>query len=542
MPDSLLLELAQQWAAFKALIYFDPARLSEPDMIIRMVLQVFLLLCSAFFSGSETALFSLSRLDLQRLRKERNPHSETLHALLDQPRRLIISILSGNELVNIAAAANMTGILVVLYSDDKAGWVNLFVMVPLLLLFGEVTPKTIAVSDPVRISTRIVATPMNLWVRFISPLRWAIRGIADRVTTMIVGEEKERENILQIDEFRSLVEEVSREGELNATERALIYNLLEAGDTEVVEIMTPRTRTEFLSVDMTVPEMIEQFKLYKHPRVPVFRVHRDNLVGFVHAEDVLRLILNNEDLSAMSVEDLMHPPVVAPLTKKVDEMFDFFQANNARAAVVLNEFGGVEGFVTMRDVLNFIFEETSGSMQGQEHYQERDENVYEVPGQMKLTDFNNLTNFGIEDPRMTTIGGVAFRLLDRLPKVGDEVNMEGLVMRVLEMDAHRIARIRVQRGSDDLEQVAPSGAAQTPPADEDAVTQEPTDRDEAGPVSETDLVAGTQDKVQQFADAGVTEGVEEVSDEEQAGINILKADPEAGEAGGESQSVKISGT
>ena len=145
------------------------------------------------------------------------------------------------------------------------------------------------------------------------------------------------------------------------------------------------------------------------------------------------------------------PPVVAPLTKKVDEMFDFFQANNARAAAVLNEFGGVEGFVTMRDVLNFIFGHTSGLVEGQSLYRERDENVYEVAGDMKLTDFNNLTNFGIEDPRMTTIGGVAFRHLDRLPHEGDRVIVEGIRITVLEMKEHRISRVRVARGQADEE-------------------------------------------------------------------------------------------
>ena len=114
--DGLIQELAMYWAATKDFFVFDTARLSEPDMIIRLCFQALLLCGSAFFSGSETALFSLSRLDLQKLRRERNPHTETLHALLDQPRRLIISILCGNELVNIAAAANMTGILVVLYA------------------------------------------------------------------------------------------------------------------------------------------------------------------------------------------------------------------------------------------------------------------------------------------------------------------------------------------------------------------------------------------------------------------------------------------
>ena len=160
--DGLIQELILYWAMVEDFFAFDTSRLAEPDMIIRLIIQGLLLFGSAFFSGSETALFSLSRLDLQKLRRERQRHSETLHALLDQPRRLIISILCGNELVNIAAAANMTGILVSLYGVDRAGLISVLVMVPLLLLFGEVTPKTISVSNPVRISTGIVATPMSL--------------------------------------------------------------------------------------------------------------------------------------------------------------------------------------------------------------------------------------------------------------------------------------------------------------------------------------------------------------------------------------------
>lgn len=502
MFEGFLTELSQYWDSFVVYLAIDPARLSEPDMVGRITLQVFLLMCSAFFSGSETALFSLSRLDLQKLRKERNPHSETLHELLDQPRRLIISILSGNELVNIAAAANMTGILVGLYGTERAGWINLFVMVPLLLLFGEVTPKTIAVSNPVRISTRIVAYPMSWWVRIVAPLRWVIRGVADRVTTLIVGEEREAENILQVDEFRSLVEEVAKGGELNATERALIYNLLEAGDTEVVEIMTPRTRTAFLNADMPVPEMIEQFKAIRHPRVPLFRVHRDNLVGFLHAEDVLRLVLSDDDLSQIAVDQIMRPPVVAPPTKKVDEMFDFFQEKNARAAAILNEFGGVEGFVTLRDVLNFIFGHTSGVVKGEELYRERDENVYEIPGDMKLTDFNSLTNFGIEDPRMTTIGGVAFRHLDRLPHEGDTVNVEGTLITILEMKEHRISKVRVARG-----QAAEEKPAETATAEETGVeeTETPPPEGEAATIAAEEPETPAEEEGLTFvAEEGVT--------------------------------------
>ena len=448
---------------------FDVERLLEPGMIIALGIQLLLFGASAFFSGSETALFSLSRLDLQKLRRERHPRSDTLHDLLDQPRRLIVSILCGNEIVNIAATANLAGILVQLYGPERAGWINVLVMFPLLLLFGEVTPKTIAVGNPVKVSADFVAGPLSLWMRLIMPLRRVVRIVADQITTWIVGPERARENILQVDEFRTLLADVAAEGVLDATERVLIDNLLESSETEIVEIMTPRTKVKFLKDDMSVPEIVARFREIKHPRVPVCHEQPDFLVGFIHAEDVLRLILDDVDLDELELKSIVHPPVVTPPTKYVDEMFDFFQSHNARAAAVINEFGGVEGFITMRDVVNFIFGEISESVAGQHLYEERDDNVYEVRGDMKLTDFDDLTNFGIEDPRMTTIGGVVFRFLDRLPQVGDTVALDGCVATVLEMDGHRLARVRVAKGGlEDLQDEIDEDAEAS-----DAVTSDP---------------------------------------------------------------------
>jgi CBS domain containing-hemolysin-like protein len=450
--DEIITQIGLYWDQLGTFFEVDTGRLLEPDMLARLTLQVLLFTCSAFFSGSETALFSLSRLDLQKLRRERHPKSETLHALLDEPRRLIISILCGNELVNVAATVNMAGILVELFGPERAGWISIVVMFPLLLLFGEVTPKTIAVSNPVRISTAVVATPLATWSRLITPLRRAVRVVAGAITTWIVGEERAAANILRVDEFRAVLEDVAEEGVLDATERVLIDNLLEAGETEIVEIMTPRTRIEFLDIDTPLPEMFQKFKAIKHPRVPVCRGRTDNFVGFLHAEDVLRLTVDGTDLSALNPEDVMHAPVVVPPTKNVDEMFDFFQARRARAAIVLNEFGGVEGLITMRDIINFIFGEISENVSSQKYYREHDENTYEVPGDMRLTDFDDLTNFGIEDPRMTTIGGVVFRHLDRLPRVNDTVQIEGYTATVLDMEGHRVARVRISKAAPPAEE------------------------------------------------------------------------------------------
>ncbi len=263
-------DLPSYWNQLADLLAFDPALLAEPSMILRLSLQVLFLLGSAVFSGSETALFSLSDVDLQQLRRQRGPRTAILHDLLSQPRRLIISILSGNELINIAATTNMAGILLVLYGQERAGLINIIVMVPLLLLFGEITPKTVAVSNPVQVSMCIVCAPMNLWVRAITPVRWLIRLLADRVTTWIVGQARDADHILRISEFRSLVAEIEEEGLLSATDRVLIYNLLDAGSMEIEHIMTPRTQMHFTVLNSGLQESLEELIRHRLLRLPVY--------------------------------------------------------------------------------------------------------------------------------------------------------------------------------------------------------------------------------------------------------------------------------
>lgn len=426
---------------FKALA-FD---FSDWELYLRIAFQVFLLFSSAIFSGSETALFSLSRIDLQKLRQSRHRDADSIHAMLDEPRRLIISILCGNELVNIASAVNMTGILLLLFGQQDVGWINVLVMVPLLLLIGEVTPKTIAVSFPIKFSTAISARILPRWMALITPLRIVVRSVADRITTMVVGDEVDRENILQPDELRTLLEEGEESGIIDATERVLIDNLLEASETDISRIMTPGPRILFLDADLPVPELIEQFRRYRHPRVPVYQGHWDNVIGFLHSEDVLKLVRGGGDLSVVTLDMIIKPAHFVPPTKKVDEMFDYFQMHDTRVAIILGEYGEVFGIVTMKDVLTFIFGEISGKMAGQEYYMEDDENSYIVPGEMRLTDFYNLTNFDIEDPVMATIGGVAFRLFDRLPEPGDQLTHDGYRFVVKQRSGLRISQLKVQK-------------------------------------------------------------------------------------------------
>jgi len=414
---------------------------SNIELVLRGILQVLLLASSAVFSGSETALFSLSRIDLQQLRYRRDPQSESIHAMLDEPRRLIISILCGNELVNIASSANMTAILLILFGQD-AGWVNVLVMVPLLLLMGEVTPKTIAVNHPEGFARRISARVLPRWIYLVTPLREAVRQIADRATTLLVGEAVARENILGTDELKTLLEEGQETGIIDASERVLIDNLLEASETDILHIMTPGPGLCLLDADQPLPELMRRFRAYQHPRVPVYSGHWDNVIGFVHSEDILRLVRGGADLAEIKLESILRPAHFLPPTVKVDELFRFFQERKTRACIVLGEFGEVLGIVTMKDVLTFIFGELTRHVRGVEEY-ERDDNGHIVPGWLRLLDLHTLTNIDIDDPVMTTVGGLVLRLFGRLPAVGEAVDYEGYRFRVLGIDGLRISRVRV---------------------------------------------------------------------------------------------------
>jgi CBS domain containing-hemolysin-like protein len=462
-------------AALQALA-FDPALLAQPEILLRLLLFLLLLAASAFFSSAETALFSLSRLELQELRRDRHPQSDTIHALLDQPRKLIISILCGNELINVAATANMAAILLHLYTPAEVILVNLLVMVPLLLLFGEVTPKTIAVTDPMLVSTRITARPMAGWVRLITPLRWLARLASEKITSWLVGPEKAPENILHLDEFRTLVEEVVESGELHAAERVLIDNILAAGSTEVVEIMVPRTRVNFVDVDAGVPAIVEQVRSLRHRRLPAFRGHRDSLLGMLHAEDLMSRVLDHADLGAVRLEELLRPLPVVPPTKKVDELFNYFLQQNSDVAIVLNEFGGVEGMVTLKATINFIFGYATREEAESQSVVRRDDGVVEFDGALRLNHFNDLANLDLSDSRMTTVGGLVLRHLDRLPRVGDEVSVEGVRLRVAALEGHRIARLQwLPNGYP-----AATAVSEARDASEDEAAEQPARRDGGG--------------------------------------------------------------
>ena len=399
---------------------------------------------SAFFSSAETALFSLTRLELRELRRSKNPAADTIHELLDQPRRLIVSILCGNQVINVAATANTASILLLLYRPEAVLLVNLLVMVPLLLLLGEVTPKTIAVTDPVRVSTRVTAAPMALWVRLVTPLRWLVSQLSERATSLVGGEERAAENILRVDELRTLVDEVVESGELHALERALIDNILAAGSTEVREIMLPRTRVAFVNGDRPLADIVSDMRTLRHRQLPVYRDNRDHVVGMLFAEDLARPLLDGRDPATLSLEELLRPVSVVPSSKMIDELFGFFLMQEVRAAVVVDEFGGVEGLVTLGDLIAFVFGRGGRGDAPDQRITELQDGAWEVDGALKIGRLNSLLKREGGERRFMTVAGLVLHRLERQPEIGDCVTVDGATLRIVAMEGLRIARVRIE--------------------------------------------------------------------------------------------------
>jgi len=430
-----------EWLTAISEFFSDPPRILEPDMLVRIGIQLALFLASALFSGSETALFSLTKFDLQRLERSGSPMAAKLTSLLDQPRRLIVSILCGNELVNIAAAANMTAILIELVGADSTPLIATLVMVPLILLLGEVTPKTLAVINPVWVSTRIVTRPISAWLRLSWPLANLVRAVADRTTTLIVGPERASDNILRVEDLETLIEEGVKSGEFSATERSLVQNIIAAGNTSVSQVMTPRTRVVAINGRLSMEKIRSQMLKQRHSRVPVYRENRDNIVGFLHIEDFTSLV---QEKGQVRLQQLLHPALAVPPTKDVDEMLDLFDQHQARAALVVSEYGGIEGMITLQDVSQFLFAGLFEVAAPRDLAIAAVDGAFEVDGLLPVAEVSRMTGLNLNDPAVNTIAGYTLHRFGHVPSVGEQLEIDQVRVTVLAMENLRITRLRLE--------------------------------------------------------------------------------------------------
>ncbi len=419
------------------------------DVTLWIELAVFVVLMafSAFFSSAETSLFSLNKLQIEQMRRNDNPRVDLIERMLSEPRRLIVTILIGNEFVNVAASVISAAIVIELLGAQNK-LVNLFVMVPILLLVGEITPKTLAIRNNTAFAT-FQSRPVESFARLITPLRWVIRLIADWFTTLIIGRERARGSIVTRDMVRTLAQEAVGKGVLDTREAHYIDKIIDFGNKTLEDVMTPRSAIFYLSADMSAGEMVDSLRRSLHTKVPIYEGDRDHILGLLYARDLLALDLSEPNDWPQQLRALLREPYFVPERKPAAELFRSFRHRKLSMALTVDEYGGVTGLVSMEDLLECIFGDipSRSDQLTTPGYVEIENGIHRVDAAMSIEDFNRRFGTSLADEEVETLAGLLLHQHGELPLPGTSVFLDGLKLTVEHIAGNRIQDVLVERGS-----------------------------------------------------------------------------------------------
>ncbi|HPC75011.1 MAG TPA: hemolysin family protein [Syntrophales bacterium] len=412
----------------------------DPYVTFKLILMGLCLLLSGFFASSEAALFSLTPLHLHKMREERFPFFSHVERLLEAPRRLLVTIIAGNEIVNIVLSATATALFISLFGD-RGEWLTVAVLSPVLFLFGEAVPKIFGKTYSMRLSS-MVAPLMSFVQRVEFPLVWLLEKISGFILGPLRARELAEGETLMEEEFRSLVDAGYKEGILETGQRDLIHRVFELADTPVSDIMTPRVDMFCLPLSTSAGELRRKIVQQGYSRVPLYGTGPDDIVGILYARDLLGLLA--EGRAPASVETLLRKPYFVPEVRSADQVLRDFQKRNMHVALVVDEYGGISGLVTMEDILEELFGDIYDERDTRARpFRRIDAKSLMVSGALEIDEFNEITGTSIPSEDFGTVGGFVLHLFGRLPARGDKVASDGLTFVVRKIKGTRILSLRV---------------------------------------------------------------------------------------------------
>ena len=415
-----------------------------------LILLFFLFCCSAFFSGSETALFSLNPIRIQHLEKEGSHTAAIVRKLLHHPSKLLVTILIGNEVVNIFASSTAASLCVRFLGEEVGPVAATVGMTLLLLIFGEVTPKTFAVQNPQKYAF-FACRPLLLFSKVIFPIRIVLTGIADTILRLIGGARKSHERLLTGQEFRTLLDVSEREGVVETSERKMIDNLFDFSEMSVKEIMIPRTDMFCFSLSDTFEEIIAKCRTELYARVPVYEDTIDHIIGVVYVKDLLPFF--HRDHQDFHLDKVLRDAYFIPESKKVQELLKDFQEKKTHIAIVVDEYGGTSGIVCLEDILEEIVGEISDEFDTEEapwFHPVEENRRYTINAMMHIHEFNQLFGTDFSPEYYGTVGGLLLDQLGKVPQKGDAVTIDSLTLTVNKVRNIRILEILVERHVTDV--------------------------------------------------------------------------------------------
>lgn len=420
---------------------------------IEGILLASCVILSAFFSGSEIALSSLDKLTLKRLIKEKGKKGRQVESLLTKPSRWLITILIGNNFVNIAAASLAT-LMVQKVVNGTAGQVvgiATGVMTFVILIFGEILPKSYCQHHAEEISVK-VARPILLLSKILSPLVRALTFFTQTVLRLTKTEEIRRNRLITEREIHALIDLGQEEGALEEQEEELVHSALEFDETQAKEIMVPRTNMVCISEEASIAELADLIKKVGYSRIPVYEKNIDNITGIAYARDLLNFINNLS--KEKKVKEIMHPPIFVAYTSNLGRLFRRLQKEKTHLAIIVDEYGGVAGMLTIEDLL----EEIVGEIE--DEYDRAEEKITILKDGAALikaeTDIDEINEkLGTHLPEKTdafeSIGGFIFDVLGRIPVKEEIIEWKNLEIRIVDADKRHIKKVKIWQKTEGLQ-------------------------------------------------------------------------------------------
>jgi putative hemolysin len=410
-------------------------------LLINIIILVILIALSSYFSGSETALTTVSRIKMRTMSDSGDKRASLVLKVTDHREKMLSAILIGNNIVNLSASSLSTSVAMRLFGSLGAG-IATFILTFLILIFGEITPKNHAQQDAVRLSLkRAPVIWMLMWV--LTPIIFVINRVSAFFIMLMGQGNKAADNNITEEELKTIVDVSSENGVIEKNEQRYIHNLFDFSDSMVKEVMIPRIDMMTVNANWSYEKLISEFRKEMFTRMPVYENEKDNIIGIINVKD---LLIPHED-RPFSIREYIRKPYYTYEHKKIADLFHDMRQNSVAMAIVLDEYGDAAGLVTLEDLL----EELVGEIKDEYDSNEEDDiekisdREYMVRGSMNLDDLCEILPLDFQSDDYDTIGGYLTGLFDHVPDVGETyVTNDGILLRVAATGHQRIEKVDIR--------------------------------------------------------------------------------------------------
>ncbi|AMM58563.1 hemolysin [Clostridioides difficile] len=414
--------------------------MESPNNLIQIIFLIVLLIGSAFFSASETALMSLSKIRIRYMQDEGVKGAKLVSSLIENPNKLLSSILVGNNVVNIAATSISTSLFIGLMGEKGVALATA-VMTVLVLIFGEITPKTIAANNSEKVSL-LVSKPIKAIIFILRPIVWIFNIITNIIFKLFGITNKGAKSFITEEELKTMVNVSHEEGVLEMEEREIINNVFEFGDMQAKNAMVQRIDMVAIDMEDSYDEIIQVFKTEKLSRMPVYEETIDDIVGILNIKDII--FLSDEEIESFDIKNYMREPFFTYEFKKITQLLEEMKLEKSQMAIVVDEYGGTSGLLTIEDLVEVIVGDIEDEYDEEEdEIQVIKEDEYIVDGSTKIGDVNELIGVNLESEEFDSIGGFIIGHLSRLPEENEVIEVDNIRFCIESIEKNRIKKIRI---------------------------------------------------------------------------------------------------